>query len=244
MTNKKKVALVTGASRGIGKEISKKLASKGIIVIGTATSNAGTKIINSYLKNNGTSFILDVMNSDSIKNAMQNICNDFEHIDILINNIGIVQDKLLVNMTYSNWNKVIEINLNSIFHISKPIVKKMIRKKKGKIITIGSIIGHIGNYGQTNYSASKSGLIGFHRSLALEVASQGICVNMIAPGFIETDMTKKLTKHQKYKYLLKIPMKKFGKINEISETVLFLISDNISYITGQVIHINGGMYMP
>ncbi|XBC42622.1 MAG: 3-oxoacyl-ACP reductase FabG [Buchnera aphidicola (Kaburagia rhusicola ensigallis)] len=242
--NFKKIALVTGASHGIGKGIAKKLVNQGITVIGTSKSQHGKNIINNYLKNKGIGIILNTTNTNSIEKTIKNIYNDFKYIDILINNIGIVKDKLLINMTYKEWNDVININLNSIFHISKPIVKNMTKKRKGKIITIGSIMGHIGNHGQTNYSASKSGLIGFHRSLALEVAHKGICINMIAPGFIETRITKHLTQRQINKYLSKIPMKKLGTINEISEVVLFLISDRISYITGQVIHINGGMYMP
>ncbi|XBC38448.1 MAG: 3-oxoacyl-ACP reductase FabG [Buchnera aphidicola (Floraphis choui)] len=238
------MALVTGASSGIGKGIAKKLVSQGIMVIGTSTSAIGQKKINNYLKKNGSSFILNAENPNSITKTIQNIYNNFESIDILINNIGIINDKLLINMTHKEWNNVLNINLNSIFYITQPIVQKMIKKKKGKIVTIGSIMGHIGNLGQTNYSTSKSGLIGFHRSLALEVASQGICVNMIAPGFIETNMTKNLTERQKNKYLSKIPIRRFGTINEISETVLFLVSDHINYITGQIIHVNGGMYMP
>jgi len=215
-----------------------------MIVIGTSRSQSGIKIINNYLKNNGTSFILNTVNVNSIKNSIKNIYKNFENIDILINNIGIVEDKLLINMTHKTWEKVLNTNLNSLFHISKPIVQKMIKKRNGKIVTIGSIMGNIGNCGQTNYSASKSGILGFHRSLALEVASKGICVNVISPGFIETKMTKRLTKFQKMKYLSKIPLKRFGTINEISETVSFLVSDRVNYITGQVIHINGGMYMP
>ncbi|XBC39045.1 MAG: beta-ketoacyl-ACP reductase [Buchnera aphidicola (Nurudea shiraii)] len=240
----KKIALVTGASRGIGKGIAIKLIDKGIIVIGTSTSFHGTQIIDNYLKKNGTSIILDVMNPHSIQNTISELYKNFEYIDILINNIGITKDKLLKNMTYKDWEDVLKTNLNSIFYISKPIINRMTKKKKGKIVTIGSIMGHIGNYGQTNYSASKSGLIGFNRSLAIEVASKGICVNMISPGFIKTEMTKNLTEKTKKKYLSKIPMKKFGTINDISETVLFLISDDMNYITGQVIHVNGGMYMP
>ncbi|XBC44634.1 MAG: 3-oxoacyl-ACP reductase FabG [Buchnera aphidicola (Schlechtendalia peitan)] len=238
------MVLVTGASHGIGKGIAKKLSSRGFTVIGTSRSQTGKRIINNYLKNNGSSIILDTSNPNSIKNVIKDVYENFKHIDILINNIGIVEDTLLVNMTYKTWNNVLNTNLNSIFYISKPIVKKMIQKKSGKIITIGSVMGHIGNYGQTNYSASKSGIVGFHRSLALEVASKGICVNIISPGFIETNMTHNLTRNQKIKYLSKIPLKRFGKIDEISETVLFLTSDRINYITGQVIHVNGGMYMP
>ncbi|XBC37923.1 MAG: beta-ketoacyl-ACP reductase [Buchnera aphidicola (Meitanaphis microgallis)] len=244
MRLKKKIALVTGASHGIGRGIAEKLIQKGIVVIGTSTSEIGKKIINNYLKNNGTSFVLNTMHTSSIKKTIQSIYKEFKYIDILINNIGIVKDKLLINMTHEEWNDVLNVNLNSIFHISQPIIKNMIKRRQGKIVTIGSVIGHIGNFGQTNYSTSKSGLIGFHKSVALEVASRGICVNMVAPGFIETNMTKNLTKRQKEKYLLKIPIKRFGTIDEISETVLFLVSNRSNYITGQVIHVNGGMYMP
>ncbi|MCW5196604.1 3-oxoacyl-[acyl-carrier-protein] reductase [Buchnera aphidicola (Pemphigus obesinymphae)] len=238
------MAIVTGASRGIGLDIAKKLAKKGILVIGTATTPLGVQKINNYLKNyEGQGLILNLHDSINIKEKINKIYKNFNNIDILVNNAGIKCDKLLINMTTKNWIDVLNVNLTGIFHLSKLIVPSMIKNRQGRIITIGSIVGHIGNYGQTNYAATKSGLIGFHKSLALELASYGITVNIIAPGLIKTDMTDALNYKKYKKYIERIPMKRFGEVNDISEAVLFLVSNKASYITGQTLHINGGMYM-
>ncbi|WP_367682250.1 3-oxoacyl-[acyl-carrier-protein] reductase [Buchnera aphidicola] len=238
------MALVTGANQGIGKEIAKKLSEKGIKVIGTSTTINGVKIINQYLKKNGFGFVLNLKDTDSILEKMKEIYKKNYSIDILINNAGIKSDNLLVYMNSREWENVIKINLTSIFYMSKSVIRSMIKNKYGRIITIGSVIGSIGNRGQVNYSASKSGLIGFHKSLALEVASKGITVNIVAPGLIDTQLTKKLNILQYKKHLSNIPMQRLGTTKEIADAVMFLSSEKASYITGQTLHINGGMYMP
>ncbi|QCI18888.1 beta-ketoacyl-ACP reductase [Buchnera aphidicola] len=243
MKIKQRTALVTGANKGIGKAIAIKLLKKGIKVIGTSTSKNGVKTINEYLKNNGFGFILDLKDTESITEKIKEIYKNKCSIDILINNAAVKADKLLVQMNNKEWEDIIKINLISIFYISKAVIPSMIKKKTGRIITIGSIIAYIGNKGQANYSASKSGLIGFHKSLALEVASKGITVNIIAPGLIKTDFIKDLNKIQYKKYLSYIPMKRLGTVEEIANAVIFLSSTNASYITGQTLHVNGGMYM-
>ncbi|CAL4322927.1 3-oxoacyl-[acyl-carrier-protein] reductase FabG [Buchnera aphidicola (Eriosoma grossulariae)] len=243
MKLKNNIALVTGANRGIGKVIAEKLKKKVKMVIGTATTQSEVEKINKFLKNHGIGTILNFENSLSIDNTINMIYKNFGSIDILINNAGINYDKLLMNINLFEWNKIIKINLTSVFHISKNVIKNMIRKKQGRIITIGSIIGQIGNIGQTSYAATKSGIIGFHKSLALEVARYGITVNIIAPGFIKTNMTNNLNNIQKKKYLSKIPMNRFGHANDIANAVIFLASNKSAYITGHILHVNGGMYM-
>lgn len=246
MNIKKKIVVITGANKGLGKYITQEFSNKKkFIVIGTSTSQLGCDNINKYLKNkDGIGIKLDITNPNNIYKTINFIYEKYGFIDILINNAGVIQDKLLINMTTNEWEKVLNVNLNSIFYMSKSVIKPMIKKKQGKIITIGSALAHIGSLGQTNYTASKLGLVGFHKSLALELASHGITVNMVAPGLIKTDMTSNLNKRKIKNFLLKIPMKRFGKTKEISKTILFLTSDYANYITGQVIHVNGGMYMP
>jgi len=234
---------VTGASRGIGLDIAKKLTKKGILVIGTATTQLGVQKINHHLKNNGKGMILDIRDTIAIKQTIKNIYKNFGTINILVNNAGINRDQLLINMTTKNWIDVLNVNLTGVFHLSQSILSLMIKERRGRIITIGSISGHMGNSGQTNYSAAKSGLIGFHKALALEVATYGITVNVISPGLIKTDMTNTLNKIKYEQYISKIPMKRFGEVSDVSEAVLFLSSKKASYITGQTLHINGGMYM-
>lgn len=244
MKIKRKTALVTGANQGIGKEIAIKLAKKGIKVIGTSTSINGVKTINKYLKKNGFGFILDFKETSSIVEKMKEIYEKKYSIDILINNAGIKSDNLLIHMNDKEWENVIKVNLTSIFYMSKSVIRSMIKKKYGRIITIGSVIGSMGNQGQVNYSTSKSGLIGFHKSLALEVASKGITVNIVSPGLIKTNFIKKLNQVQYKKNLCKIPMKRIGTTKEIADAVIFLSSEKASYITGHTLHVNGGMYMP
>ncbi|QJC28050.1 3-oxoacyl-[acyl-carrier-protein] reductase [Enterobacteriaceae endosymbiont of Plateumaris braccata] len=239
-----KLALVTGASRGIGYYISNTLAHYGAKVIGTSKSINGVKIINKYLDKKGIGLILDLIsNTVSVKNFLNDIRHKFGNIDILVNNAGIISDSLLINMKDSEWNNVLMTNLTSVFKLSQEVIRYMLKKSFGRIISIGSIIGSIGNIGQVNYAASKSGLIGFSKSLALEVAHKGVTVNIISPGFIETDMTCKLSKHTKNHILSKIPFKRFGTPQEIANVVAFLASDKASYITGETIHVNGGLYM-
>lgn len=243
MTLNKPIALVTGANRGIGKVIAKILSQNNILVIGTATSIQGKNSINQQLKNNGFGIILNLDNLFTISKKIQKIYNTFKRIDILINNAAIKNDQLFINLNLDNWNNTLKINLTSIFYITQIIVKKMIKKKYGRIVTIGSVIGHIGNIGQISYATAKSGLIGFNKTLALEVASKGITANIIAPGLINTGMFKTISEQQRKKYLSKIPIQRFGSGKDIAAAVLFLTSKNASYITGQTIHINGGMYM-
>ncbi|QCI23883.1 3-oxoacyl-[acyl-carrier-protein] reductase [Buchnera aphidicola (Macrosiphoniella sanborni)] len=243
MKKNKKTALITGANRGIGKTIAKTLIKQGIQIIGTSTTEDGVEKINNYSKKNGFGIILNLKNTDSIIETMKEIYKKQYSIDILINNAGIKKDNLLIKMTKTEWEDVIQINLSSVFYLVKSVIGSMIRKRQGRIITIGSIIANIGNKGQVNYSASKSGLIGLHKSLALEVASKGITVNIISPGFINTNFTNTLSFKQYQKYLSNIPVKRTGYKEEIAHAVIFLTSNKASYITGHTLHINGGMYM-
>ena len=238
-----KVVLVTGASRGIGKEIAKVFAAGGATVIGTATSENGASKISEYLGENGKGLVLNVTDSDSIAALFDSIKSDFGGVDILVNNAGITRDNLMMRMKDEEWDDIITTNLNSVFKISKAVLRHMMKKREGRIINIGSVVGSSGNPGQANYCASKAGLLGFTKSLAQEVASRGITVNTVAPGFIQTDMTEELNDEQKDTILSKVPANRLGKPEEIASTVAFLASDTAAYITGETIHVNGGMYM-
>ncbi|WII23514.1 3-oxoacyl-ACP reductase FabG [Buchnera aphidicola] len=237
----RKNILITGASQGIGKSILKKFLKKKYKIIGTSRTKKGALKIQKKIKKNGYGMVLNVKNFQSIKTFLKKMKKKIPNIDILINNIGVISDNLITKMSYESWNQIIQINLTSVFYITKKIIKKMIQNRYGRIINIGSISGFIGNPGQINYSASKSGLIGFTKSLALEVAMRGITVNLVSPGFIKTKMLNTLTKIQLRKCLKKIPMKKFGKPQDIANIVEFLASKKSSYITGQTLHVNGGI---
>ncbi|WP_432459436.1 MULTISPECIES: 3-oxoacyl-ACP reductase FabG [unclassified Agarivorans] len=243
MTLQGKVALVTGASRGIGRAIAETLVAKGAIVIGTATSQKGAESIGDYLGEHGTGLALDVTSSESIQQLFIDIKEKYGDIDILINNAGITRDNLLMRMKDDEWEDIINTNLSSIFRLSKAVLRSMMKKRHGRIISIGSVVGTMGNAGQANYAAAKAGVLGFTRSLAREVASRGITVNAIAPGFIETDMTRALDENQRGAILSQVPMGRLGDAEEIAKTVAFLASDDAAYITGETIHVNGGMYM-
>lgn len=238
----KKIALITGANRGIGKNILTTLIKKNIYVIGTSKTSIGVKNIKNLVKNNGTGILINFLKKKKYEDNFKKILKKFKKIDILIHNSGVTHDNLLINMTEKEWKNVIKINLSSCFYLTKIFLPNMIKKKWGRIIFISSVNAYQGQIGQTNYSASKSGVIGFLKSLALEVASFGITVNSIAPGYIKTDMTKKFFKNLP-KYINKIPLKNFGKTTDISNVILFLISKKTSYITGQTIHVNGGLFM-
>lgn len=238
-----KVALVTGASRGIGKAIALQLLDMGATVIGTATSENGAQAIAEYLGERGAGKVLNVTQQDSIVSTLDAIASEFGSIDILVNNAGITRDNLLMRMKDDEWNDIIQTNLNSIFRLSKAVLRGMMKKRHGRIINIGSVVGITGNAGQANYAAAKAGVIGFSKSLAREVASRGITVNTIAPGFIDTDMTKSLTDEQKQSIFKDIPANRLGKPEEIASVVAFLASDMAGYITGETINVNGGMYM-
>lgn len=238
-----KVVLVTGASRGIGREIAQAFAQGGATVLGTATSENGAGNISDYLGENGKGFVLNVTDNDSIAALFDTIKSDFGGVDILVNNAGITRDNLMMRMKDDEWEDIISTNLNSVFKISKAVLRHMMKKRDGRIINIGSVVGSSGNPGQANYCASKAGLLGFTKSLAQEVASRGITVNTVAPGFIQTDMTEELNDEQKGTILAKVPANRLGKPQEIASAVAFLASDMAGYINGETLHVNGGMYM-
>lgn len=238
-----KIALVTGASRGIGRAIAEKLVAGGAKVIGTATSENGAEAISAYLGDNGKGLVLNVTDAASIEAVLQQIRAEFGEIDILVNNAGVTRDNLLMRMKDDEWQDILDTNLTSVFRLSKAVLRAMMKKRMGRIITIGSVVGTMGNAGQANYAAAKAGLIGFSKSLAREVASRGITVNVVAPGFIETDMTRALNEEQRSGILAEVPAARLGEPKEIANAVAFLASDEASYITGETLHVNGGMYM-
>lgn len=238
-----KIALVTGASRGIGRAIAENLAQRGAIVIGTATSDSGAEAISTYLGDKGKGFALNVTDQTSIDQTLADIRKEFGEIDILVNNAGITRDNLLMRMKDDEWQDIIDTNLSSVYRLSKAVIRSMMKKRYGRIISIASVVGVMGNAGQANYSAAKAGLIGFSKSLAREIASRGITVNVVAPGFIETDMTRALTDEQRAGILSQVPADRLGDAKEIASAVAFLASDEAAYITGETLHVNGGMYM-
>lgn len=241
-----KIALVTGASRGIGQAILIKLARLGAFVYGTATTQEGAELINKLLEKEnlcGQGIVLDVTNSQQVENLLNTLTDSGQCPSILVNNAGVTADNLLLRMDDEEWYKVIETNLNSVYRMSKTFLKPMFKARWGRIISIGSVIGASGNSGQVNYSAAKAGLVGFSKSLAHEIGSRGITVNVVAPGFIDTDMTKALPEMIKEEMLKRIPVRKLGKVEDVADAVAFLASDCANYITGETIHVNGGMYM-
>jgi len=240
-----KLVLVTGASRGIGMAIALKLGEAGATVIGTATSDEGAASISKiFIENNilGKGMKLNVNDNEQISNLLKNITGEYGSVDILINNAGITRDNILVRMKEDEWDDIINTNLTSVYKMSKSVLRGMIKKRSGRIISITSVVGAMGNAGQSNYAAAKAGIMGFTKSLAREVGVRGITVNAIAPGFIETDMTGRLSQDQKVSLSSQIPMARLGTTNEIAHAVLFLAGDGSSYITAQTLHVNGGMY--
>jgi 3-oxoacyl-[acyl-carrier protein] reductase len=238
-----KVALVTGASRGIGKSIAQQLASLGAIVIGTATSDSGADAIAEYLGTSGTGMRLNVTINEEIRETIAAITERFGSIDLLVNNAGITRDNLIMRMKDDEWNDILNTNLSAVFKLSKAVMRGMMKKKNGRIVTIGSVVGSTGNGGQANYAAAKAAVIGFSKSMAREIASRGITVNVVSPGFIDTDMTRGLSEDQKTAIFKDIPANRLGDPNEVAATVAFLCSDAAAYITGETIHVNGGMHM-
>lgn len=238
-----KIALVTGASRGIGRSIAELLAERGAKVVGTATSKEGAEAISSYLGDKGKGYVLNVTDTESIESTLSKIRAEFGEINILVNNAGITSDNLLLRMKKEEWDRVIDTNLTSIFSLSKAIMRSMMKKRYGRIISVGSVIGTLGNIGQANYAAAKAGVIAFSKSLAREVATRGITVNVVSPGFIETDMTRALTDEQQAGILANVPVGRLGDAKEIASAVAFLASDEAAYITGETLHVNGGMCM-
>ena len=241
---KDKVILVTGANRGIGLNIIQRLNNDGYTVIGTSRTDDGANIISQEINSNGGKGLkMDVTNQESINSAIKNIQDEYGALFGLVNNAGITNDNLLMRMTEEQWLSVIETNLTSIYRVTKSIVKDMMKAREGRIVNIGSIVGMMGNAGQSNYSASKSGLLGFTKSLARELSSRNINVNSISPGFIDTDMTKALSDDQIDNLSKNIPLGRIAESSEVSSVVSFLLSDDSSYITGENINVNGGLYM-
>jgi 3-oxoacyl-[acyl-carrier protein] reductase len=241
-----KVALVTGASRGIGAAIAEQLGAAGATVIGTATSESGAEKISARLRElgiRGAGKVLNVTDADSVAALMKSVQDEFGTPAILVNNAGITKDNLLMRMSDEEWFDVINTNLSSIYRLSKAVLRGMMKARWGRIINISSVVGSMGNAGQSNYAATKAGVSGFARSLAAEVGSRGITVNTVAPGFIDTDMTKGLPEDQKAGLLSNIPVGRLGKPEEIAAVVVFLASDAAAYVSGETIHVNGGLYM-
>ena len=239
---KDKIILITGANRGIGHNILKKIATYGYTVIGTSRSKDGADTITEALKDsNGKGIVMDVTNQESINTSISKIKEDCGIIYGLVNNAGITNDNLLMRMSDEQWNTVIETNLTSLYRVTKSVVKDMMKARTGRIVNIGSIVGMMGNAGQSNYSASKAGIIGFSKSIALELGSRNIRSNVIAPGFIETDMTDSLPEDVINSWKESIPLKRGGNPSDVGNACVFLASGLSSYITGQVLHVDGGM---
>jgi len=246
MSLENEIALVTGASRGIGQAIALRLGKDGATVIGTATSQAGAEAISKTLQENGIKgmgLLLNVTDPSSVDSALETINAEFGAPSILVNNAGITRDNLLMRMKDEEWDDIIQTNLTSVFRLSKACLRAMTKARKGRIISISSVVGAAGNAGQTNYSAAKAGLLGFTKSLAREVGARGITVNAVAPGFIDTDMTKALPEAQREALQKDIPLNRLGQPEEIAAAVAFLASPDAGYITGETLHVNGGMYM-
>ena len=240
------IALVTGASRGIGRAIATTLGKLGYTVIGTATTEAGAESISAYLAEHqfkGKGFCVDVSSDESVTSALATIQEEFGAPTELVNNAGITRDNLLMRMKAAEWNAVIDTNLGSMYRVTKACIKAMTKARWGRIVNVSSVVGSSGNAGQTNYSASKAGIEGFTRSLAKEIGSRGITVNAVAPGFIDTDMTRELPAQQTDALLAQIPLGRLGQPDEIAAVVGFLVSESGGYITGETVHVNGGMYM-
>ena len=239
------IALVTGASRGIGAAIADELAAQGATVIGTATSDGGASAIGERMAAlGGHGRKLDVTDGASIEALIDAIGKEFGAVSILVNNAGITRDQLLMRMKDDDWNAIIDTNLTSVFRTSKAVMRGMMKARKGRIISIASVVGLTGNPGQTNYAAAKAGIIAFSKSLAREIGSRGITVNVVAPGFIDTDMTRALTEEQRTAMLGPIALGTLGEAQDIADAVAFLASPSAKYITGETLHVNGGMYMP
>lgn len=246
MSLQNEIALVTGASRGIGAAIADKLAEAGAVVIGTATTEKGAQEITSRLQTagyKGKGMLLNVTEQASVDALMDQISAEFSAPTILVNNAGITRDNLLMRMKDEEWASIIETNLTSVFRLSKVVLRAMMKARKGRIVNISSVVGSMGNAGQTNYAAAKAGIHGFTRSMAREVGSRGITVNSVAPGFIETDMTRELPAAQRKHLEENIPLQKLGQPVDVANAVLFLVGETGRYITGETLHVNGGMYM-
>jgi 3-oxoacyl-[acyl-carrier protein] reductase len=240
----KKLAIVTGASRGIGRAIAEKLVADGFFVVGTATSASGADAISAYLGEDGKGYALNVADAASIEAFIDSVSENYGTPAVLVNNAGITRDNLLMRMKDEEWDDIINTNLTSVFRMSKAVLRAMMKARYGRIINISSVVGSTGNAGQTNYAAAKAGMVGFSKSMAKEVGSRGITVNTVAPGFIDTDMTKELSDDIKNGLLSAIAVGRLGQPEEIAHAVSFLASEQAAYITGETLHVNGGMFMP
>ncbi len=240
------IALVTGASRGIGAAIALELGKQGATVIGTATSAQGAEQITQILAHEGVKGVgmaLDVNDAAQVESVLKTIAEQYGEIGVLVNNAGITRDTLLMRMKDEDWDAVISTNLKSIYRMSQAVLRPMMKARAGRIINVSSVVGHMGNAGQTNYAAAKAGMTGFTKSLAREVGSRGITVNCVAPGFIDTDMTRALSEEQRNDLLHHIPLGRLGQVHDIAKAVVFLASPDAAYISGETLHVNGGMYM-
>lgn len=246
MSLENEIALVTGASRGIGRATAMALGAQGATVIGTATSEKGAEAIDAALKEagvKGAGMVLNVTEQGSVDELIKAIEEQFGKISVLVNNAGITRDNLLMRMKDEEWDAIMDTNLSSVFRLSKAVLRGMMKARRGRIISIASIVGAMGNAGQTNYAAAKAGIMGFSKSLAREVGSRGITVNVVAPGFIDTDMTRALPEEQRDALTSQIPLNRLGQVEDIANAVAFLASPAAGYISGETLHVNGGMYM-
>lgn len=239
----KYIALVTGASRGIGRAIAERLADDGFFVIGTATTDSGAAAISAYLGEQGQGVVLNVADPENVAGVIKWLSDEKGTPTVLVNNAGITRDNLLMRMKDEEWDEIINTNLTSVFRLSKAVLRGMMKAKYGRIINISSVVGATGNAGQTNYAAAKAGMVGFTKAMAKEVGSRNITVNVVAPGFIDTDMTRELAEEHKNSLLSAIPLGRLGDAKEVAHAVAFLASEGAGYITGETIHVNGGMFM-
>ena len=246
MVLENKITLITGASRGIGQAIAIKMGQSGAVVIGTATTENGAGAINQYLEKSGIKGMgvaLNVNDTEQINHTLQTIREKFGEVEILVNNAGITRDNLLVRMKDEEWDDILETDLKSVFRLSRAVLRAMMKARYGRIINISSVVGAMGNLGQTNYAAAKAGIFGFSKSLAREVGSRNITVNCVAPGFIDTDMTRALADEFQQSLIQHVPLGRLGRPEEVASAVAFLASSAAGYITGTTLHVNGGMYM-
>ena len=235
-------ALVTGASRGIGRAIATRLAADGLLVVGTATSDAGAAAIDAALGDNGAGLVLRIDDDEAAEAGVKDLLARFASPAVLVNNAGITRDNLLLRMSPAQWSAVVDANLNGLYRVTRPLLRGMMRARWGRIVNVSSVVARMGNAGQVNYAAAKAGIEGFTRALAQEVGSRGITVNAIAPGFIDTDMTRGLTDDQREAMVGRTALGRMGAVEDVADAVSFLVSDGAGYITGEVLHVNGGLY--